>query len=33
VLDQGHRTRDIAAAGASIGTQEMGTRVVEALSS
>ena len=31
VLDQGHRTKDIAAGGPSIGTEEMGTRVVEAL--
>ncbi len=31
VLDQGHRTKDIAAGGPSIGTQEMGMRVVEAL--
>ena len=30
VLDQGHRTKDIAAGGPSIGTEEMGTRVVEA---
>jgi len=32
VLDQGFRTKDIAAGGPSIGTVEMGTRVVEALS-
>ncbi len=31
VLDQGHRTKDIAAGGPSIGTEEMGTRVVERL--
>jgi 3-isopropylmalate dehydrogenase len=30
VLDQGYRTKDIAAGGPSIGTEEMGTRVVEA---
>ena len=32
VLEQGHRTRDIAGGGRSIGTVEMGTKVVEALS-
>jgi len=32
VLDQGHRTADIAAGGPSIGTTKMGTLVVEALS-
>jgi len=32
VLDQGFRTKDIAAGGPSIGTVKMGTRVVEALS-
>jgi 3-isopropylmalate dehydrogenase len=32
VLKQGYRTRDIAGGGPSIGTVEMGTRVVEALS-
>lgn len=31
VLDQGCRTKDIAAGGASIGTEEMGARVVQAL--
>jgi 3-isopropylmalate dehydrogenase len=31
VLDQGYRTKDIAAGGPSIGTEEMGTRVVMAL--
>jgi 3-isopropylmalate dehydrogenase len=31
VLDQGYRTKDIAAGGPGIGTEEMGTRVVEAL--
>ena len=31
VLDQGCRTKDIAAGGPSISTEEMGTRVVEAL--
>jgi 3-isopropylmalate dehydrogenase len=31
ILDQGQRTKDIAAGGPSIGTEEMGTRVVEAL--
>jgi 3-isopropylmalate dehydrogenase len=31
VLDQGYRTKDIAAGGASIGTEEMGTRVLEAI--
>ncbi len=31
VLDQGNRTKDIAAGGPSIGTQEMGARVVETL--
>jgi 3-isopropylmalate dehydrogenase len=33
VLDQGHRTMDIAAGGPSIGTEEMGARVVDALPS
>ncbi len=33
VLDQGHRTKDIAAGASSIGTEEMGTRVVEAMAS
>ncbi|HUE16026.1 MAG TPA: 3-isopropylmalate dehydrogenase [Planctomycetaceae bacterium] len=32
VLDQGYRTKDIAAGGPSIGTEEMGTRVIQALS-
>jgi 3-isopropylmalate dehydrogenase len=32
VLDQGFRTKDIAAGGPTIGTEEMGRRVVEALS-
>jgi 3-isopropylmalate dehydrogenase len=31
VLDQGHRTKDIAAGGPSIRTEEMGKRVVDAL--
>jgi 3-isopropylmalate dehydrogenase len=31
VLDQGHRTKDIAAGGACISTEEMGSRVVAAL--
>jgi 3-isopropylmalate dehydrogenase len=31
VLDRGYRTKDIAAGGPSIGTEEMGTRVLEAL--
>jgi 3-isopropylmalate dehydrogenase len=33
VLEQGHRTRDIAGAGPSIGTAEMGTKVIAALES
>ena len=32
VLDEGHRTKDIAGGGPSIGTEEMGQRVVAALS-
>ena len=32
VLDQGYRTKDIAAGGPSIGTEEMGARVVDVLS-
>jgi len=32
VLDQGHRTKDIAAGGPSIGTEEMGQRIVDAIS-
>jgi 3-isopropylmalate dehydrogenase len=31
VLDQGHRTKDIAAGGPSISTEEMGQHVVDAL--
>ena len=31
VLDAGHRTADIAQGGASISTQEMGAKVIEAL--
>lgn len=33
VLQQGYRTRDIAGAGPSVGTAEMGTKVIEALES
>jgi 3-isopropylmalate dehydrogenase len=33
VLDRGYRTKDIAAGGPSIGTEEMGTRVLEAIAS
>jgi 3-isopropylmalate dehydrogenase len=32
VLDQGHRTKDIAAGGPWIGTEEMGRRVIDAIS-